>query len=150
MFFLMRRLIFFLSRCEVFYAYVLNSIQLSGLNLRSIVVLVPVLGIQFNWYFETSAAVRFTSLNCSVFPFPQSTKISNLLSVICSIETSPVKSTRFASTIHNNLSTTCLYCIHILLLITLVNGFDTISLLNVHIISDSTRCCHYKPHNRST
>ena len=149
MFFLIRCLIFVLSRCKVFYAYVLNSIQLSGLNLRSIVVLVPVLCVQFNQNFETSAAESFISFKgiCLVLPSSQSTKISNLFSVIFSIETSSVKSTRFASTAHNSFFTTCLYRIHILLLISLVNEFDTISFLNVHITSGFARCRHYKPHN---
>ena len=148
----MRCLILVLSWCGAVYVYVLTSTQLSGLSLRSIVVLVLVLSIHFNQNFKTSVAERFTSLKGmrSVFPFSQSTEISNPLSVVCSLETSSVKSTRFASTIHNNLSITCLYCIHILLLISLVNGFDTRSLLDARMISDSTCCCHRKPHNRST
>ena len=149
MFFLISCLIFVLSRCEVFYAYALNSIQLSGLNLRSIVVLVPVLGIQFNQYFETSAAERFTSFKGIrlVLPSSQSIKISDLFFVVCSIETSSVKSTHFASTTHNSFSTICLYCIHILLLIFLVNKSNVMLLLDAHITPGFACCYYYKLHN---
>ena len=152
MFIPMRCLILVLSWCGAVYVYVLTSTQLSGLSLRSIVVLVLVLSVQFNQNFETSVSERFTSLEGMrlVFPFSQSTEISNPLSVVCSLETSSVKSTRFASTTHNSFSTTCLYRIHILLLISLVNGFDTRSLLDACMISDSTCCCHRKPRNRLT
>ena len=129
--------------------YALNSIQLSGLNLRSVVVPVPVLGVQFNQNFETSATENFMSFKgiSLVFPSSQSTKNSDPFFVVCLIETSLVRSTRFASTIHNSFSTTCLYRIHILLLISLVNKPDVILLLDVHITPGFARRYHYKLHN---